>query len=449
MEPRLLAAGFPTLKASVPFHPSEPRLLAAGFKFMNNRQTIDIVITTNSPGELYSLVRPAVKAISAQMPEARIILVITPCQYASGREIEVARSFKEIYEVIFPQEFKAWALKNRPPKGITFAKKGMVLFMGGDLFHAVTLSRKLGYKACAYTMNRTGWNGSFSAFFVPDARMAEKAKQRKVPPDKIRIVGDLMAEGKRPEHDGIYFGLAADRPVLTFLPGSRSAHTKFLAPFFLRVADIMASKSPEIQFVFGLSPYSSTVKLEEFISPKKMDKAAKRYGASGRIVAEQKRKIIVTDSGTRILIIEKMPYDAMDIADLIVTVPGTNTAEAAALGKPMLAIVPFNKPEALLLDGITGIIGNAPFIGRFIKLFAARMLDRYVNFMALPNRKAGRQIIPELRGVLTAEQVAEKALEMIKDRSMLATIGRELKDISGSPEASNNIATEIKKLLSD
>jgi len=58
-----------------------------------SKNTFDIVVTSNSPGELYSLVRPAIKAMHRHIPNVRIILVITPCQYASGREIEVARSF--------------------------------------------------------------------------------------------------------------------------------------------------------------------------------------------------------------------------------------------------------------------------------------------------------------------------------------------------------------------
>ena len=67
-------------------------------------QTFDIVITSNSPGELYSLVRPVIRSLHRNIPGVRIILVITPCQYASGREIEVARSFSEIYEIVLDRK---------------------------------------------------------------------------------------------------------------------------------------------------------------------------------------------------------------------------------------------------------------------------------------------------------------------------------------------------------
>jgi lipid-A-disaccharide synthase len=137
----------------------------------------------------------------------------------------------------------------------------------------------------------------------------------------------------------------------------------------------------------------------------------------------------------------------MDIADLIITVPGTNTAEAAALGKPMLAVIPFNKPEVFLLDGIAGILGNVPLFGRLVKKAAIWILNRQVDLVALPNRKAGKMIIPEMRGVLKAEDVAIKALEMLADKEELKRTGLELKDIMGKGGAAVRIADEVASLI--
>ncbi len=406
-------------------------------------QTFDIVITSNSPGELYSLVRPVIRSLHRNIPGVRIILVITPCQYASGREIEVARSFSEIYEIVFPQEFRKWITNDRPPKGLSFSKKGVVLFMGGDLLHGALISKKLGFPAYAYTMNRISWVKNYSIFFVPDKKMAEKASKKRVPPEKIKIVGDLMIDAALGERSSAE---EKDAPSITFMPGSRPAHIKFLAPFFLRTADLIRSRNGKIKFAFGLSPYASVLKLEEFLSGKKMGRTEIREGAAGRLVSKNGKKYIISEKGTEVLIIENNPYKAMAAADLIVTIPGTNTAEAAAMGKPMLVAVPFNKPEAYILDGLIGIIGNAPVIGKYVKKAAIKVLNRTVKFIALPNRKADEMIVPEMRGNLTAEDVAKKAVELLEDPELLSLTGKKLKKAMGLPGAAQKIAEEIAGL---
>lgn len=407
-----------------------------------SKETFDIVITSNSPGELYSLVRPAIKSMHRHIPNVRIIIVITPCQYASGREIEVARSFPEIFEVVFPQEFNKWVFKNTPPKGISFSKKGAVLFMGGDLLNAAILAKKLGYPACAYTMNRVAWAKSFTKFFVPDKTMEQKALKKKVPPKKIRVVGDLMIDAVLQETSP----KDPDKTTVALMPGSRPAHIRFLAPFFLKAADLIREKDKNIEFILGLSPYTSALKLEEYISRGRMKKEELKEGAAGRLVMRNGKKYVVSEKGTEVLLVEKDPYQAMAAADLIITIPGTNTAEAAAMGRPMLVAVPFNKPEAYIFDGLIGIIGNAPLIGRHIKRAAIRILDKAMKFTALPNRKAGEMIVPELRGDLKAGEIAAKALEMLSDPAKLDDMGKLLKHAMGPGGAADRIAEEIAGL---
>lgn len=404
--------------------------------------TFDVIITSNSPGELYSLVRPAIKAIKTKIRNSRIILVITPCQYASGREIEVARTFPELYEIIFPQEFKKWAIQNKQPKGIKFSNKGVVLFMGGDLLHAVVLSKKLKYPAYAYTMNKIAWNNMYSAFFVPDEKMADKARKLKVPEEKIFVVGDLMVDAVSLD------GQQKDKKnfTITLMPGSRPAHLRFLAPFFLKVADLIKEERPDIDLVFGLSPYSNPLKLEEYLSSNKMKNEDKKDGTHGRLEMTDGNKYIVSAKGAKVLIIEKNPSEAIRAADLMITIPGTNTAEAAAMGCPMLVVVPFNKPEAYIFDGLAGMIGNLPLIGRHIKKATIKVLNKANKYIALPNRKADRMVVPELRGNLRAEDVANMAIEMIKDPVRLASMSKELKDVMGHGGAADKIAEQIAAL---
>lgn len=406
-------------------------------------EVFDIVLTSNSPGEISSFVKPAAAAIKKTIPDSRIILVITPCQYSSGREIEVARSFEDIYEIIFPQEFKDWVFKKRPPKGISFSKKGAVLFLGGDLLHAVILSKKLGYKAFAYSMNHFAWKNAFLKFFVPDEKMAKKARKH-ISSHKIKITGDLMMDSVETKLTINDFPLEKDKPVITFLPGSRPAHIRFFVPFFIKTAEYIKKSLPEAQFVFSVSPYSNSLVIEESASAKNK---FGDFGSGAALKMIDGVKYLETEDGLRILLIEKMPYDAMNIADLIVTMPGTNTAEAASLGKPMLVVVPFNRPEAFIFDGLLGIIGNAPVIGKYIKKSALLFLNKIVKFTALPNMKAGKFIVPEMRGTLKAEDVAVKAVEMMSNKEMLEKMSEELKKAMGEKGAALKIAEEIKNLL--
>ncbi|MBI3962913.1 MAG: hypothetical protein HY335_09185, partial [Deinococcus sp.] len=44
------------------------------------------LLTTNGPGELYTWVRPVALELRRQFPGSRLIVVLVPCQFASGRE---------------------------------------------------------------------------------------------------------------------------------------------------------------------------------------------------------------------------------------------------------------------------------------------------------------------------------------------------------------------------
>ncbi len=411
-----------------------------------NQEKIDIVITSNSPGEIYSFVRPCVKSIKALLPSARIILVIMPCQYASGREIEVARSFEEVYEIIFPEEFRAWMFKNKPPKGITFAQKGVLLYLGGDLLQAGLLAKKLGYRAAAYINDRFGWNRFFCKFFVADDRMASKAVKKRIPRGKVRVVGDLMAEEQKETASKEKWGLDPGKPVVAFMPGSRSAHAKFMAPFFVRTAELMKEKC-DAQFVLGLSPYINVASLEKYLKTVPDGMIKEDLGSSARLSGENGQNYLISQAGARLLVMDRAPYEAIGVSDLILTIPGTNTAEAASMGKPMLVLLPLNKPEVLIFDGLVGIAGELPLIGGGIKKLTAYVLNRLIKYTALPNIKAGSFVVPELRGKLTPARTAETALELLHDKELLERTSKTLKAVMGSPGASGRIAEEISHLL--
>ena len=95
----------------------------------------DLILVANSPGELSALVKPVAETFAKKSKTVRLILVLTPCQYSSGKEVEFSRTIEGISQVITAKEYKHWLFFNRQP-AITFRPRGAILFLGGDLMHA-------------------------------------------------------------------------------------------------------------------------------------------------------------------------------------------------------------------------------------------------------------------------------------------------------------------------
>ena len=61
----------------------------------------------------------------------------------------------------------------------------------------------------------------------------------------------------------------------------------------------------------------------------------------------------------------------------------------------------------------------------------------------MPNIYAGREIVPELRGEVTPQDVASSALEILQDEKRLSFISSELKKTMGKPGAAERVAEVI------
>ncbi|GAH80161.1 unnamed protein product, partial [marine sediment metagenome] len=149
-----------------------------------------VFIVTNSPGELIGWVRPVVRSLKKKAPGIEIVVVITPCQYASGMEREVAKGFPEVDLIVGPNEYLKYVFLGIRPSQFGSADWGVVLFLGGDPFHAFLLSRRLGFPAVAYTQ-KLRWKKYFEKFMVLNERIKEKFIAKGAEPEKVVVVGDL------------------------------------------------------------------------------------------------------------------------------------------------------------------------------------------------------------------------------------------------------------------
>jgi lipid-A-disaccharide synthase len=395
----------------------------------------DIVILVNGPGELSSYVKPTVEALHERSPQFRITLVFTPCPYSTGKEIEIAMAIPGVSRVIMDTEFIGWMLWRRMPKGIRFNKTGAVVFMGGDVLYGKMLARRLNYPAVAYSEAYAKWPHIYKKFLVPDRMIYEKFKKQGFPENQIKVVGNLMVDSvkakKSREQIFRQFGLDLDKKLVSFLPGSREFQIRYTLSFFLKIAGEIASLSKNCQFAFIISPY---LKLES------LQKRLKKLGmepVNGRVEYD----------GASILLVNSDQHDFIAASDLAVTIPGTNTAEVAVLGTPMISVFPEESIQLIPLEGMYDIIGKVPILGFIFKAIYVKILFSKTRFFAIPNIKSGKEIVPEYNGKILPRTIAEKAVLLLNDAKTLNKMSSQLRICLGGPGASKLIAKEINEAL--
>jgi lipid-A-disaccharide synthase len=362
----------------------------------------DLILVANSPGELSALVKPAAEILSKNLKGARIILALTPCQYTSGKELEYIKTINGISEIITADDYKKWILKNSKP-AINFNEKGIVLYLGGDLAHAILIAGKVKYPALAYVQDRIGWKKFYKKFLVPDAETRNKLGKNNDLKNKIKVVGNLMVDSVA--HLKKW---SPQKNVVTFMPGSRGWQIKHMTPLYEKIMEYIKIERPDIDFQLVSSPFV---------------KAQPIKGA----------KII--------------NFEEVINSELVITIPGTNTARLAMLGVPMISIFPLDDPDVIPLEGLPHFIGKIPYLGSKFKQLLADMINRRTKFFALPNMKAGKEIVPEIRGTIDPLSVAIKAFDLLKDAKKRKNISKELIAVMGKPGAALKIMEEIDETL--
>ncbi|MGQ9778657.1 MAG: hypothetical protein ACUVRM_02100 [Bacillota bacterium] len=419
-------------------------------------EEITIAITANSPGEVAGWVRPAVAALKALPLKTKVTVFIPPCLFASGAEKRVVEAIPGVDGVVGPGPFMAYLFLGIKPRGFSPAGRGIVLFLGGDLAHAAFLARRLGYPAIAYTEGRAAWSGTFDLFAVPYPGMARTRSFQRVPAEKIEIVGNLMLDAVRPESTRaeIRHRLGADgRPLLLLMPGSRPAHVEYMAPFFLRVAQLLVRGGGDFIPALSLSPFIS----EKGLASALKGETARRFGvtaayAPGVLLDDGKTDwerpgLIDAGEGLLIPVFRGRQYDLMAAADLALTVPGTNTVQLASLSVPMVVALPLDHPEIIPLEGLAGLVGGIPFLGRALKRRLLTKISAKFPFAAWPNRLAGRAVVPEVKGKIAPEDVAAVAASLLAAPERRHEIAACLAEIVGEPGAAKRLAQAVLRVL--
>ncbi len=376
---------------------------------------MEVLITANSPGEIAGWTRPVVKCLLEKEPSVKISVLLLPCSFSSGREREVAESIPGVQKVYSVWETLSIILFGA---GNRFARSKVLLHLGGDLFYAALLSRKLDMTAWAYEWAQKSWDRQFKGYFARDEKNRLILYKREIHESKIHIVGDLLV-------DSVYFRADDARPVpkkegllIGLMPGSRTREALGLMPLLGGVADKIKERFHDTDFYMPISPF---IDREKFFGsfPLKPDK--KMPG----VVIEHSDVILRTENGTPIYLSDDS-MSVMKQCDFIITIPGTTTGEAGTLGIPLISILPLNRPELIPYIGLIGLLEHVPLIGKPIKAKLMMGLSKTKPLLSQPNLRAGYEIIPEMMEVVDPDSIFKKILPYLEDKEKLAEIKEKL-----------------------
>jgi lipid A disaccharide synthetase len=263
------------------------------------------------------------------------------------------------------------------------------------------------------------------------------------------VVGDLMAD--LGEHTGDGTPLPGG-PWIALLPGSKRAKLLVGVPFLLETADRLAAQRPGCRFLLPLAP---TTSLEELLDCAGAANPIARHYRSGvprprpSALLEADGLALHTTAGTVIEVVRAVPaHGVLSQCALALTTVGANTAELAALGVPMLVLVPTQHPEVMeAWDGLLGWLARLPGLRRVFGLALTGWRLRRRGPLALPNIAAGRLVVPERVGTITPGQIAAESADWLAQPARLEALRQELRRLRGPGGGVEALAALVCELL--
>jgi len=402
---------------------------------------MNIIITANSPGELYGWARPLARRLKET--GNNIILVLLPCVVSSGQEKRVASEMSFIDGVVTGKEYLYFMSLYKKLKVFEQFPPHIIVHLGGDLFHSALMARRFNIKAIAYKWANRTWDSYFIKYLVPQKKFKDIMLRHAIVEEKIEVIGEFVADAVLDElkDEKEYKDTVSGHPVICFMPGSRSHELKCLLKFFMKTAELISMELPSASFILSLSPFIS---IDVFLDILSSPVAAGFTGSDAKFLAEG--NYLETSSGVRVLLYQG-GTGAIAKSDFVITIPGTKSSEAAVLGKPMMVITPMNRPDLIPYCGFIGLLDLIPF-GSYLKGRLILQLVKKFGFTALPNILAGREIVPEMTDLITPEKVTAKALQLLKDSEKLNLMSEELKTLY-SPGAADRAVKLILESINN
>ncbi|UCB47047.1 MAG: hypothetical protein JSV25_06435 [Spirochaetota bacterium] len=384
----------------------------------------DLILFSNSPGEVSTWVAPVVERLVRYKKitgEHRIFLVIHPCQFASGNEPFVAESFPGIEHIVTPKEYMRYLIAGSWKRKYGLKERGIILSLGGSLKHPVLFKNRshAPYPLFAYTNNPDlpGKENSYEKIFVRNDWVKDKYIKRGVSSSKLVIVGDLVKSTiKHENRRGAVrreLGVSGDQILMVFMPGSRDFEVHYMLPAFLWVIDQLTDRIHTIKPFILKSPYVSYEWIETALQKGGKIKEGTTLGGTHHqedgfhSIHFSKEKIVrILEGGLEVW------GEGIDFA---VTLPGSNTIQLAYRNIPLLTVMPLNKPDIIPFVGLLAVLKWIPLIGKPLIRKAALKYTGKFEFCSLPNIYQNEKIVPELFGVIETDDITDLLVDIIEN----------------------------------
>jgi lipid-A-disaccharide synthase len=223
-------------------------------------------------------------------------------------------------------------------------------------------------------------------------------------------------------------------------------------PLLLATADDVRRRYPQVQFVIPVAPTLTPAAIAQYADPHHNPMVAVFQSPSTTLVPAGDQvplPYLKTAQGTQIFLWQPFPAHAVTRqCDLCLTTVGANTAELGALGIPMVVLLPTQQLDAMnAWDGILGLLVNLPGIGkplnRLVNWAFLSYVQRRGKRFAWPNLWAGREVVPELLGAITPQQVADRVVAYLNEPDRLQAIAADLRQVRGPGGAAEKLADLI------
>ena len=419
-----------------------------------SNESAAVVIVSNGPGELATWVKPVLdylikqksKSINLNIPNYKLVLSLVPCPNATGKEFTVANDWQILDLIIPAKNFLKLLLK--PSLFGSWPRNGVVVFLGGDQFWNVLLAKRLGYESITYAE----WIARWPRWNLHIAAMNEEV--RNIIPKKFKkkcqVIGDLMADVKNnlsPIHE------INNKKWIAILPGSKKAKLSIGIPFFLEVADRIKECGDNINLMIPIAP---TTDLEDFIFFQSAKNPITKYYSSNiksikKIENSIFNYVLETCKNTKIFILQQNSnHNILSQCKLALTTVGANTAELAAINLPMIVVLPTQHLNAMnAWDGIFGIIGRIKLLNRIQTFIIKRWYLKNNKFLAWPNIKANKQIIPERVGIITPKDISDEAIYLLNEKNLLVEQKLNLLKMRGKKGAVKKLSNLILETIAN
>ncbi len=411
------------------------------------KNTIDIVILSNGPGEITTWVYPVVQGLRKQLQnqsfQVRISLILSPCPNATGNEVNIASSYPEIDRIQGAEYFWQFLLFGKTAANWDWYQKGVVLFLGGDQFFTLVISKRLGYRSVIYAEWEARWWRYIDRFGVMKPNILDNIPQPYQA--KLEVIGDLMADVTLSSSSAII----SEDIIIGLLPGSKASKLTQGMALALAISEYLHQKRPEIRLVIPVAPTLDLQTLAKFADAESNPIIAQFGGISGKLNLGNPA-YLETQNGVKIELYTQFPAcDLLSKCQICLTTVGANTAQLGALAVPMIVLLPTQQLDAMRSwDGIPGILANLPGFGAIFAKIINRLVLKQGKLFAWPNIWAKQEIVPELVGELKAEDIGNLVLNYLDHPEQLEAMRQRLRQVRGNPGATQKLANIVIELLS-